>query len=81
MTTKTIDLEVTPTSLDELLAILQQDSEVLLTKGDMPVARLSRVRSQPARKSGRIPGLHAGTTWVSDDFDEPLPDEFWLGES
>jgi hypothetical protein len=28
----------------------------------------------------RIPGLHAGTTWVSDDFDDPLPDEFWLGE-
>lgn len=28
----------------------------------------------------RVPGLHAGTTWVSDDFDEPLPDEFWLGE-
>lgn len=27
----------------------------------------------------RILGLHAGTTWVSDDFDDPLPDEFWLG--
>jgi len=26
----------------------------------------------------RIPGLHAGTTWVSEDFDDPLPDEFWL---
>jgi len=29
----------------------------------------------------RIPGLHAGTVWMSDDFDEPLPDEFWLGEA
>lgn len=28
----------------------------------------------------RTPGLHAGTTWVSDDFDDPLPDSFWLGE-
>ncbi len=27
----------------------------------------------------RIPGLDAGTTWVSDDFDEPLPDSFWFG--
>lgn len=26
----------------------------------------------------RIPGLHAGTTWVSDDFDVPLPDSLWL---
>jgi Protein of unknown function (DUF2281) len=29
----------------------------------------------------RIPGLDAGTTWVSDDFDEPLPDSFWLGDA
>jgi hypothetical protein len=28
----------------------------------------------------RIPGLHAGTTWVSDDFDDPLPDSFWFGD-
>lgn len=28
----------------------------------------------------RIAELHAGTAWVSDDFDDPLPDEFWLGE-
>ncbi len=27
----------------------------------------------------RIPGLDTGTTWVSDDFDEPLPDSFWFG--
>lgn len=28
----------------------------------------------------RIAGLHAGEIWTSDDFDDPLPDEFWLGE-
>lgn len=28
----------------------------------------------------RVPGLHAGTTWMSEDFNDPLPDEFWLGE-
>ena len=28
----------------------------------------------------RVPGLDAGSTWVSDDFDEPLPDSFWLGD-
>lgn len=31
--------------------------------------------------SARIPGLDAGSTWVSDDFDEPLPDSFWLGDA
>ncbi len=28
----------------------------------------------------RIPGLHSGEIWISDDFNEALPDEFWLGE-
>lgn len=35
---------------------------------------------QTEKLKERIPGLHAGTTWVSADFDDPLPDEFWLGE-
>ncbi len=26
----------------------------------------------------RTPGLHPGG-WISEDFDAPLPDEFWLG--
>ncbi|NES99416.1 MAG: DUF2281 domain-containing protein [Sphaerospermopsis sp. SIO1G1] len=28
----------------------------------------------------RIPGLHQGEIWISDDFNDPLPDEFWLGD-
>jgi hypothetical protein len=28
----------------------------------------------------RVMGLHAGTIWMSADFTDPLPDEFWLGE-
>jgi len=28
----------------------------------------------------RIPGLHQGEIWISDDFNDPLPDAFWLGE-
>ncbi len=32
------------------------------------------------RSQERIPGLNAGMIWISDDFDDPLPDSFWLGE-
>jgi antitoxin (DNA-binding transcriptional repressor) of toxin-antitoxin stability system len=60
--------------------LLSDDTEILLTRGDIPLARLSPVDQVPAAKGQRIPGLHRGTTWVSDDFDDPLPDEFWLGE-
>ena len=28
----------------------------------------------------RILGLNCGEIWTSDDFDAPLPDQFWLGE-
>jgi hypothetical protein len=27
----------------------------------------------------RVAGLHEGQIWISDDFNDPLPDEFWLG--
>lgn len=33
------------------------------------------------KTTSRIPGLDAGTTWVSDDFDDPLPESFWFDES
>ena len=34
--------------------------------------------STPLKKQ-RIAGLNRGTIKLSEDFDEPLPDEFWLG--
>ncbi|NCJ07180.1 DUF2281 domain-containing protein [Synechococcales cyanobacterium C] len=34
---------------------------------------------QPTPKV-RTPGLHPDAFVMNDDFDEPLPDSFWLGE-
>jgi hypothetical protein len=31
--------------------------------------------SQPPKK--RVAGLHKGKGWISEDFNEPLSDEFW----
>ena len=28
----------------------------------------------------RIPDLHAGAAWTSDDFDAPLPEDFLIGD-
>lgn len=42
---------------------------------------MEKQTSKKEELSGRIPGLDAGTTWVSDDFDDPLPDSFWLGDA
>ncbi|NER21905.1 MAG: DUF2281 domain-containing protein [Symploca sp. SIO1B1] len=35
----------------------------------------------PQQISGRVLGLHKGMGSMSEDFNAPLADEFWLGES
>lgn len=72
MLAKTIDIRNEPTDLDNLLSLIAEGTEVLLTDGDTPVARLLPIGK-------RVAGLHAGAIWTSEDFDEPLPDEFWTG--
>ena len=78
MVTKTIDLQTTPTDIESLLAQLTPDTEIILTRGELPIARLTPLEG--SNSSPRRFGLHAGTIWMSDDFDDPLPDEFWLGD-
>ena len=73
---RTIDLSITRIDLAKLLEEVQSGTEIILMKGDKEVARIV-----PPRKKQRIPGLHANQGgWISEDFDEPLPDEFWFGE-
>lgn len=38
------------------------------------------VHSAAQGQRPRVAGLHKGAIWISDDFDEPLDDAFWLGE-
>jgi prevent-host-death family protein len=78
-------LEVTKsTSLQDLVRLANQESEVVLTQDNKPVAKVLPIapsESVSGPKSDRHTlGLHRGAWTVGDDFDEPLPDEFWLGE-
>ncbi len=74
MIAKQIDVEDLDTQLTELLLWIKDGHEVVLTQHKQPVARMV----PPAEKNGgRIPGLHAGSAWISDDFDAPLDDDFW----
>jgi antitoxin (DNA-binding transcriptional repressor) of toxin-antitoxin stability system len=77
MTVQTIDLLKTPTDLKKLLSFVTKGNEVLLTEGSKPVAR---VLPMATPEMARVPGLHAGAISTSDDFDAPLPDEFWTGQ-
>ena len=74
--TETVDVKEAKERLPELLSLALEGNEVIIAEGDKPLARLVPVTS-PVRE--RVAGLHRGTAWVSEDFDEPLPDELWLG--
>lgn len=80
MALKKVDLETTQLTLEDLLAELDNDTEILLTRGIEPVARIAPVAKENATPTQRILGLHEGEGWMSDDFDDELSDAFWLGD-
>ena len=77
--TTTIDLATTQPSLEDLLALAASGTEVQLVRGGTPLATISPAAPAQTPRQ-RIPGSQPNAfTWVSDDFDDPLPEAFWLG--
>lgn len=74
MNEQTIDIQEAKERLLELLALVSTGTEITVTQAQKPVMRLVPVANGEKQ---RIAGLHAGMGWISDDFDAPLPDEFW----
>ncbi|HLB61282.1 MAG TPA: type II toxin-antitoxin system Phd/YefM family antitoxin [Actinomycetota bacterium] len=63
------------THLSKLLARVERGEEIVLARAGKPVAKLVPI----ARLERRPSGFAKGTIWISDDFDDPLPPEFWFG--
>ncbi len=61
-------------SLDELKQLIRYAKQ-----REENVAKMPKFVSEATNLSERIPGLFVGG-WMSDDFDDELPDSFWLGE-
>ena len=76
MATKIVDIHDTEITIAEWLRLVQEGDELVITDDDHPLARLMPVDAPPHR---RVAGLNRGQIWTSEDFDEPLPDEFWMG--
>lgn len=77
--TRTVSVDEAREKLPDLLAQALAGNEVIITVHGEPVARLVPV-PVAAPKKKRVAGLNRGTIWTSEDFDQPLPDEFWLGQ-
>ena len=76
MLTKQVDLRKSQINLHDLLTLVQEGNEVVLTEGANPLARVIPITPSNAP---RMAGLHPGAIQTSEDFDEPLPEEFWTG--
>lgn len=67
--------------LSQLVSLAKAGNEIIIADGNTPVARLTAIGPPATYPQQRIAGLHQGTAWISEDFDQPLPDEFWIGDS
>jgi prevent-host-death family protein len=76
MMATTMDIREAQARLIELLDIVMAGNEVVITQAEQPVMRLSPVSNGVKT---RVAGLHAGMGWISEDFDDELPDDFWIG--
>jgi prevent-host-death family protein len=77
MSTRTVNIHEAKTRLSELLAMAMEGEEVIIVKANKPMVKLVPIMFQKGKK--RVFGMHRGEVWISEDFDEPLPDEFWMG--
>lgn len=78
----TIDIRDLPQRLAEMVDLASSGEEVMVVDGDVPRVRLLQVQGgalPPGRK--RTLGLHPGAIVTTSDFDAPLPEEFWTGDS
>jgi len=72
LNSKIVDINEVQTHLTDLLSLVQQGTEIVISQGNRPLARLMPLSWPLSQQPPRIPGLHAGAGWVSEDFDEPL---------
>lgn len=64
-----VKVQEAKTHLSAILTDVERGDEVVIARGDVPVARLVPIREAPARELGFVPYR------VPDLFHEPLPEE------
>ncbi|MEX0879586.1 MAG: type II toxin-antitoxin system prevent-host-death family antitoxin [Thermoanaerobaculia bacterium] len=65
---RTVKVHEAKTHLSRLLQRVEKGEEIMIARGNVPVARLVPVGAQPRR-----PGRLKGRLRVARDFDAPLP--------
>jgi antitoxin (DNA-binding transcriptional repressor) of toxin-antitoxin stability system len=75
MAPRIVTVEEAGTRLRELIGLAEQGEEVVIAYEDQPKVKLVPVRPVPQK---RVFGQHRGKIWIRPNFDDPLPESFWL---
>ena len=70
-----VPVEEAGARLLELISLAEQGEEVVIAYEDQPKVKLVPIRREPQK---RVFGQHRGKIWMRPDFDDPLPESFWL---
>ncbi len=76
MSTRTVSVQEAEKRLAELIGLAQQGDEIVIASDDQARVKLVPI-FQKVKK--RIFGQHRGKIRMGEDFDAPLPEDFWLG--
>ncbi len=76
MTSQTLDM--TEKILAKIKDLPKDKQQQILDYVEFITGKYGQEKSEHQPNSQtRIAGLHAGKGWISDDFNEPLSDNFW----
>lgn len=65
-----VDIDQAKNQFEELIERVVGGEDVVITKSNQPLVRLSLIRAKRERHFGSV----KGKIWISDDFDAPLDD-------
>jgi antitoxin (DNA-binding transcriptional repressor) of toxin-antitoxin stability system len=76
MSTRTVSVQEAEKRLAELIGLAQQGDEIVIARDDQASVKLVSI---PQKANKRVFGQHRGKIRMREDFDAPLPEDFWLG--
>jgi prevent-host-death family protein len=73
----TVTVQEAKAQLTELIHLAEQGEEIVIAQDDQPKVKLVPVA--PKKIGNRVFGEYQGKIRMSEDFNDPLPNDFWLG--
>jgi antitoxin (DNA-binding transcriptional repressor) of toxin-antitoxin stability system len=75
---KSVEVFEQSPNLAELVEMARKENGLVLLESGRPIAQVIPL---PGPSAPRITPLHPGAIEAGEDFDAPLPDDFWLGNA